>query len=89
MGLKMDMHGSHKITKNPQAIVGERFATTYECDECGASGYETVAGKQKDAELDEPCPYGDRRSYLEYNIKVTKIRLTLLTDELAALSAKI
>lgn len=85
VNIREKIHTSHKLDINDNTIVGERFATTFECQMCGYSGYETVAGARLDIELQEPCELGDRREYLKYHIDKAKRQLDSLVKELTEL----
>jgi hypothetical protein len=68
---KEDIHASHVIEES-QTIVGERFATKYECTGCGYEGYTTVAGAGHDTELLEPCEHYDERAFVKFKLAQAK-----------------
>lgn len=80
-----DIHKSHEILKR-ETIVGERFATAYECNRCGHDGYISVAGDHISHELKEPCPVNARKEWLEMQIPRVKALLVALEAEYANLT---
>ena len=66
------IHPSHEILKTPNTIVGERFATTWECNKCGAEAFRTNGGDHVEPEFEEPCSSGDQKVYLMFMIEKYK-----------------
>jgi hypothetical protein len=79
------VHPSHTVKHDPNTITGlhgDRFGQTWECTKCGGEAYDTVAGGSIDLILEEPCYYGDKRAYLEFQIAKHERYLTNLRKEL-------
>jgi hypothetical protein len=82
------IHPTHTVKHDPNTITGlhgDRFGQTWDCEKCEAHAHSTNGGDDIDHRFEEPCPYGDRKLYLSYQIAKTKTRLNALELELSTL----